>query len=337
MTDLGKPIREMQLADKSELMEVISSLTEPVVFRGLVLNWPIVEKSLSSNSETDEYLRSFYADAPIQAFVGEREIENRFFYKDDLSELNFKQETTKLDWVLDQIQKHANDVSSPTFYMGSTTMDYCLPGLSKENNLQLNDIDPLIRIWIGNQTTVAAHYDVPDNLACVCAGKRRFTLFSPDQLENLYVGPLDFTPAGQTISMVDLTKPDLGKYPKFSQALEHALVAELGPGDAIYIPSMWWHHVQSLSDLNILINHWWRQSPAYMGLPNDALMLALMSIRDLPVDQRAAWKDIFEHYVFSPNDEVTAHIPLEKRGALGEMNEDVARKIRALLRNNLNR
>src|SRR6185295_10671014 len=99
-----------------------------------------------------------------------------------------------------------------------------------------------------NRTRIAAHHDLPDNLACVVAGRRRFTLFPPEQLNNLYVGPLDFTPAGQPISRVDIDTPDLETYPRFAEALNAARRAELGPGDAVYIPALWWHDVLSLED-----------------------------------------------------------------------------------------
>ena len=54
------------------------------------------------------------------------------------------------------------------------------------------------------------------------------------------------------------------------------------PGDAIFIPSQWWHAVQALEPVSALVNFWWRQSPAYMDTPLNTLMLALLSLRDLP-------------------------------------------------------
>src|SRR3546814_18893261 len=104
----------------------------------------------------------------------------------------------------------------------------------------LGDRDPLASVWIGNRSRIPAHQDLPDNLACVAVGRRRVTLFPPDQLANLYIGPLDFTPAGQAISLVDFAAPDLARFPRFAEALRHAQVAELGPGDAVFIPRMWW-------------------------------------------------------------------------------------------------
>ena len=53
----------------------------------------------------------------------------------------------------------------------------------------------------------------------------------------------------------------------------------------------------------MLVNYWWRQSPAYMDTPIGALMLALMTVRDLPPEQRDAWQNLFRHYVFEADDQ----------------------------------
>jgi len=103
-----------------------------------------------------------------------------------------------------------------------------------------------VSFWLGNKTRISAHYDYPDNIACVVAGTRRFTLFPPEQIGNLYVGPVDKTPSGQAISLVDFSNPDLERFPNFELAMQAGYQAVCEPGDAIYIPSLWWHHVESL-------------------------------------------------------------------------------------------
>jgi len=337
MRQVSESIRELHEFDPGSVVEQLAAETVPVVIRGLAKGWPIVHKARESMDEASRYLLQFYQDTPVTAFVGEPDIGGRIFYTDGLAQTNFRQIKTRLGWVLDSIREHQDDPAAPTIYMGSAALDIFLPGLSKDNSLPFRTLKPSVRIWISNRTKVAAHYDVLDNIACVCAGRRRFTLFPPDQIENLYVGPIDFTPAGQAISLVDLDEPDFDRYPRFAEALQHAQQALLEPGDAIYIPSMWWHAVKSLDGLNILINHWWRDVPAFMGAPADALLHAILNIRGLPAAQREAWRGIFDHYVFEGGSESTAHIPRERLGALGELDADSARQLRALLRNNLNR
>jgi hypothetical protein len=224
-----------------------------------------------------------------------------------------------------------------SIYVGSTTIDAALPGFREHNDVDLGARNALASIWIGNRARIAAHHDLPDNLACVVAGHRRFTLFPPEQLANLYVGPLDLTPAGQAISLVDFAKPDYTRFPRFAQAERAARVAELAPGDAIFIPSMWWHHIESLDPLNVLVNYWWRQSPAYMDAPIGALMLTIMTVRDLPPAQRSAWQNLFRHYVFDADANTTAHIPENSRHSLGPLSDEVVRDMRARLIARLNR
>jgi len=323
--------------DPQALPDTVLKATQPVVLRGLVASWPCVRAGLESSQAAAAYIRRFYRDATVNALLGAPDIGGRFFYNDDLTGFNFRPAMLKLDTVLDEIARHQQAEKPPAIYVGSTTVDTCLPGFRDENDLNLGDRQPLISVWIGNRTRIAAHHDLPDNLACVAVGHRRFTLFPPEELDNLYIGPLDFTPAGQAISLVDFARPDFAQFPKFADALQRAQVAELGPGDAIFIPSMWWHHIESLDSLNVLVNYWWRQSPAYMDSPMNALMLAIMSVRDLPAEQRKAWENLFRHYVFEADAGTTAHIPEKSRRVLAPLNAEAARELRARLLKKLNR
>ena len=144
-------------------------------------------------------------------------------------------------------------------------------------------------------------------------------------------------PAGQAISLVDFANPDFERFPRFAQALEHAQVAELDPGDAVFIPSMWWHHVESLTPFNALVNYWWRQSPDYMDSPIGALMAALLTMRDLPPAQREIWRGMFDHYVFKADESTSAHIPWHARSALAPITESGARHLRQALINRFKR
>lgn len=330
-------IREVPGLEARALPDRVLESSEPLVLRGLVSQWPLVQAARESASAARRYLLGFYRDATVGAMLGMPDIEGRFFYNEDLSGFNFKSVKIRLDAVLDEIERHAGDPHPPSIYVGSTTIDTALPGLREHNDLDLGSRNALASIWIGNRTRIAAHHDLPDNLACVTAGRRRFTLFPPEQLANLYVGPLDLTPAGQAISLVDFANPDLRRFPKFSEALKEARVAELAPGDAIFIPSMWWHHIEALEAFNVLVNYWWRQSPAWMDAPISALMLSIMTVRDLPPAQRAAWQNLFRHYVFEADEHTAAHIPEKARWSLGPLNADAVREMRTRLLARLNR
>ena len=337
MLAISNKVREITGVDPRALPDDVLRSTQPLVLKGLVKDWPIVHAGLESTQAASAYLRKFYRDATVGALLGAPDIEGRFFYNEDLSGFNFRPVKLKLDVMLDEVERHQHDPKPPAIYVGSTTVDTCLPGFRAENDLGLGERMPLVSLWIGNRTRIAAHHDLPDNLACVVVGHRRFTLFPPEQLENLYVGPLDFTPAGQAISLVDFARPDLERFPKFTEAVRHAQFAELEPGDAIFIPSMWWHHIEALDRLNVLVNYWWRQSPAYMDSPINALMLTIMSVRDLPKEQRDAWQNLFRHYVFEADENTASHIPEQARRVLAPLDAEAVRELRARLMQRLNR
>jgi hypothetical protein len=210
-------------------------------------------------------------------------------------------------------------------------VDGWLPGFSASHALELGVDDALCSLWLGNRTRIAAHYDFPRNLACVVSGRRRFTLFPPEQVLNLYPGPLEHTPSGQPISMVDFHAIDDGRFPRFAAALEAARVAELEPGDAIYIPSMWWHHVEALAPVNLLINYWWRDSELYLGSPQAALLHAALAIGQLTEAERKPWEQLFEHMVFRRDEQDWEHLEPRQRGVLGDIDEAQARALRQQL------
>jgi hypothetical protein len=330
-------IAEVSGVDPRVIPDSILASAQPLVLRGLVAGWPLVRAGLRSAQDAAAHVRGFYQGAPVRVLIGPPDQGGRFFYNDEMSGFNFRVEQARLDAVLDAVLKAADDPRPAAVYVGSTTIDDCLPGFRASNDIELGERKPLVSIWLGNRSRVAAHQDIPDNLACVAAGRRRFTLFPPGQLRNLYIGPLDYSPAGQAISLVDFAQPDGEKFPRFAQALEHAQVAELGPGDAIFIPSLWWHHIEALDPFNVLVNYWWRRAPAHMESPINALMLAMMSLRDLPEEQRAHWQEIFRHYVFEPGEETSAHVPEHARGVLGKIDAEAAGQLRALLLKRLGR
>jgi hypothetical protein len=337
MLEIDQRVSEVHGVQPSAVPAEILTSTEPLLLKGLVLDWPIVKAGLESATAAAEYLLSFYADVIVGAGYVAPQDAGRFFYNDDMSGFNFDRDMVQLDEVLAEILEHEHVEGARSCYVGSTKVDACLPGFRAENDVNFGDISPLVNFWLGSRTRIAAHWDLPDNLACCAVGRRRFTLFPPEELENLYVGPLHITPSGREVSQVDFQNPDFDKYPRFRKALESAQVAELEPGDALFVPSMWWHHVEGLDSLNVLVNYWWRQSPSYMGTPANALNLALLTIRDLPTEQRKVWHNIFRYYVFDADEHTFDHIPERVRGPLGPIDEQTARQLRADLLNKLNR
>ena len=326
-----KAIRVIENCQSNHLPEEILLSNEPLLLKNFVHDWPLVKEAKKSDSAVISYLRNFDAKKPLTAMTGDPSIKGRIFYNEDLSGFNFDYRRVSLEEIFQKLTECSKLQEPPMIYVGSTNIDNWLPGFREENDITLGKHQPIASLWIGNRSRVAPHYDFPTNIACSVAGKRRFTFFSPEHLDNLYVGPIDFSPAGQPISLVDLLDPDYEKFPKYRNAESDAIVADLDVGDAVLIPSMWWHHVEARNDLNVLVNYWWRTTPNFMGSPLNVLQHAIMGLRDLPDEQRGIWKSLFDYYVFNQKEENISHIPENARGALNPMDENIAAKIKNVL------
>lgn len=327
------PEREWSGAGLDSLLD---DAREPFVLRGLVADWPLVAAAKRSARDVRRYLLDHARDRPFMVSIGPPGHDGRLFYDHDMA-MNFRAGTGKLADIFAGIDKGEQLGDIRTVYLASIDIPTHFDGLDEANPVDLGARDPLKSIWIGTRTRIAAHNDFPDNLACCAAGRRRFTLFPPDQFRNLYLGPIDHTPAGRVVSMVDFDAPDLAAHPRFVEAMAHALTVELEPGDAIFIPSMWWHHVEGLADFNILVNYWWRRTPAWLGQPQEALNHAILAIRDLPPEDKAIWRDLFDHYVFENDGGVTDHIPESARSILAPLTPETAGRLRAFLLRTLSR
>lgn len=325
-----KEIRE-STATSPEALAALTAASEPVVIRGLVSHWPVVEAGRTGHAALFEYLSRFDAGQSVATVFAPAEAGGRFFYGDDLAGMNFRGGRARLQKTFDFLAQHAGDAEQTALAAQSVPTWNALPGFAEDNPMPL--LDPAIepRAWIGNRVIVAAHHDPFENIACVVAGRRRFTLFPPDQVENLYMGPFERTPAGATISLVSFEEPDLERFPRFAQALEAAQTTELEPGDAIYVPYLWWHHVRSLETVNMLVNYWWNPPNQGRGLARDAFMHAMLTLRALPAAHRQAWKAMFDHYVFRTEGDANEHLPPQARGILGDVDEGAARELLTIL------
>jgi hypothetical protein len=314
----------------------------PVILRGLAADWPLVAAGREGAGAATAYLKRFDAGREVVGYTGAPAIGGRFFYRDDWSGLNFDARRVALPAYLDRIIEQMDEPDPPSCYIGSTDLDTYLPGLRAENDLHFPrppaDRDPpLVSIWIGNRTIASTHYDMSNNLACCAVGRRRFTLFPPDQVANLYPGPFEPTPGGQVVSMVDLRAPDLIRYPRFHEALAAAEVAELEPGDVLFYPALWWHNVEALDTFNVMINYWWNATPAFADTPMTTLLHGILSLRDRSPAEKRAWAAMFDYYVLGDADRSAAHLPAEIRGELAPLDVSAARRLRAKIIARLNR
>jgi hypothetical protein len=338
MTRNHPPVREWRNVDRDRFEGEIVPLRQPAVLRGLADSWPAVQAARQSGEALADYVAATDLGKPVPAFLGPPQIKGRFWYRDDLRGLNYQKRIAPIAELLQVLLSVQHDAEPPAFYAGAVPMVENCPTFARDNAIDIAGKGAVARLWIGNRVTVSTHFDMSENIAVVVGGRRRFTFFPAEQVRNLYVGPFDFTFAGPPVSMVDLNDPDLERYPRFAEALETAQSAELEPGDAVYIPYMWWHQVEALSPVNVLANYWWDLSPRnWQGSPFKTLMHAVMSIRDLPERERAVWRAWFDHYVFDAGHDAVAHLPANGRGALGEMTPEIAQAVKNYLIDELRR
>jgi hypothetical protein len=305
----------------------------PAVLRGLCAGWAMLAATREGDEALGAYLSARAGEVPFEAWFGPAEIGGRFGYSDDFAGFNHDRRLATVDQLLDLLLRQRGHSAPFSIYAGAIPVPKHLPALLPELPMPLLEEgrDRLVSLWLGNRTRTAAHWDLAQNLACVVAGRRRFTLFPTEQVANLYVGPLEFTLAGQPTSLVDIDAPDFERHPRFREALAHAEVAELGPGDALYLPSLWWHAVAGLDEVGAMVNFWWRDGDPPRLTPLNALYHAIMTLQGMPERELAGWRVFFDHYVFRTGGDPVPHLPEEARGILGPRSRESVAKLRELL------
>jgi len=333
ITELPQP-KELEGVTQQNFAEKVANHYEPVVFRGLAKDWAIVKAAEKSPKDVADYLKGFDNGKPLSLVVSPQKENGRMFYNENYDGFNFTTEKSTLSAALDRLLQHKEGSEDPNVFFQSVRVHHNFPGLEKELH---NPLAPglLPRIWVGSKIIVAPHFDAANNIAIVASGRRRFTLFPPEQINNLYVGRLDFTPAGQPISLVDLKNPDFERFPKFREALDNALSVELEAGDAIYIPVPWWHHVESLASFNVLVNYWGSTATTSSATPFPLLIHAIQALRHLPDAERLGWRSILDHYVFEQGGNPAEHLMDTNPGILGPMNPTLEKHVHAWLMHQL--
>jgi hypothetical protein len=317
--------------DRTKFETEIIPSNSPVILKSLVSDWPALQAANKSSQVLCEYLNRFDLGKENVVLIGPAEIEGRFFYNDAVTGFNYTRLSRTLSSTTNALIEMTQMESPPALAMQGVSIVENLPGFERENILTLVDTEVKPRLWVGNKTLTNTHYDTKQNIACAVAGRRKFTFFPPEQIHNLYIGPLLLTPAGTPMSMVDLRAPDFARYPKFQDALAASFTADLEPGDAIYIPSYWWHNVESLDKFSMLVNYWWGALDANSVSPYHSLLHSLMSIPALPVEQRKVWRNFFDHFVFRIEQDPCAHLPPEMEDIIGNMSAERMQHIKALL------
>lgn len=314
-----------------ELADVVAA-GRPRVLRGLCRDWPLVQAARLSHSAFAQALAALDSGAAVDVLHLPPEANGVVGYNASGDGFNYQHFKVSLTEVLTRLAAFSRAPGAvPGVALQSALIAECMPAFVAHHPMPCLSATVSPRLWVGNRVTTPAHFDVSHNIAVAVCGQRRFTLFPTEQVANLYIGPLDFAPTGAAITLARPDQPDFDRHPRLREALDNALVAVLEPGDALYLPPLWWHQVESLDVLNGLINYWWM--PPSMASGMDALLLARLALHSLPAPLRENWRALFEHYVFS--DLAATHIPKQQRGVLGELDAQEAATLRERIKSAL--
>lgn len=330
LDSLPKVIRRVG-ADAHSFAQTFAGIVtaeQPVVISGLFDHWPALAAGQTPRT-MNTYLKAMDRGAQTTVMEAPFSSGGRYVYGSDLREFNFTKRSRGISETLDQIERNLARPEAPFTAIQMLPLTSHLPAFVADNTIAM--IPPQItpRLWIGGPLKTQTHNDRDHNLACVVAGRRRFLLFPPDQVNNLYVGPLDNPPP---LSLVDPEQPDYDRFPRFREAMARAVVAHLEPGDALFMPKYWWHHVTSLDPYNAMVNYWWGDNASGLDGANDAFQTALLALGQLPPGESAYWKAMFDAYVFKTQGDATAHIPDGMKGVLGPMNRAMRDRLKRELR-----
>jgi hypothetical protein len=261
-TDALAPIAEWAAPTPEQFRAEILSSEQPAVLRDIARDWPLVKAACRDAHEAMALLECA-ANARLTGVLRtDPEEEGRFHYSKNVPSFNFIRGQGNVAGILAGLREQENSYRPTAIAAQGMLAERYFPGFAETHPMLWVPLEAEPRIWIGNAAKVATHNDPTENVAVVAAGRRRFTLFPPSAEADLYMGPHHPTPAGARISMAHVTAPDFDRFPRFASALAVAQEAELLPGDAIFIPRDWFHHVESLERFNVLVNYWWDANKA---------------------------------------------------------------------------
>ena len=255
----------------------------------------------------------------IEAFVGEPAIAGKYYYAEDLKGFNFERRRMRFADALSAIVATHRRSGSPSIYVGFRARHDFLPGFAAQNALPLLAAHVAPRIWLGHASNVSAHYDAVDNLACVVAGTRRFTLF-PRNPSTGSTWARSTTPWRDNPSAWPPPRRRTRRnfrcsarskirrcVPSSSPAMRCICPSSGGTRSSPPRPSMGWSIIGG--------------TPFAGGpdAPYTGMLLTMITIAERPPAERQAWKAFFDHYVFRSNGHPLAHLPAEQHGLLGPL------------------
>ncbi|GJM33276.1 MAG: hypothetical protein DHS20C18_22770 [Saprospiraceae bacterium] len=252
---------------------------KPVIIKGGV------KEAKSYNHWSLDYLKSKFANRPVRVFYSESGYYN----------FNVQGQMVPIQVSFEEATEYftSNQYNNKSYYMQQVSIPDVFPELmddleTPEWNLP-SDLINVVNLWIGGAGCVTPlHYDFAQNFLIQIMGRKELTLFAPTDAPYLYPSE-----AGKVhLSQINLDAVDYAQFPLFRQAKPFR--CSLEPGDVLFLPPGWWHHVRSL-DAAISVNYWWNRFELIPGIGMEQYPVAVLTKEinrfleaGLPIDHQDA-------------------------------------------------
>ncbi|XP_048834876.1 HSPB1-associated protein 1 homolog isoform X3 [Brienomyrus brachyistius] len=241
-----------------EARQILESLEKPAVFLDMTAGWP-------SLGWTAEHLAHVLGEKTVQFRVGKRQDDRKPLFE---TQCSYVEATVWefLSWTKGQgpcpgpfsdfprseywayadykyiavLFQH-----KPAMFQDVPWSDFGFPGRNGREST----------LWVGSDgANTPCHQDTYGcNLVLQVQGRKKWYLFPVGDTCHLYPTRIPYEESS-VFSQVDITRPDMRRFPAFARARAH--VVTLQPGQVLFVPRHWWHYVESLDPVTVSINSW---------------------------------------------------------------------------------
>jgi hypothetical protein len=241
MLDLSGSAREVPRRSgltREQFLDEFYALNTPVLMDDLANTWPALQRW------TPEYLAEQLGGAEVEVMTGRE--------SDPDYEVNggaHRQQMPFNEYVEQVVStEHGNDIYlvANNHLLESEASDPLWQDFELDSRFLTQDgARARTFIWFGPAGTITPlHHDIMNVLFHQVVGSKRVTLISPLDTPSVYN-------SRSVYSDVMVEAPDFDRFPAFRDA--HPIVVDVAPGEALFIPVGWWHHVEAL-DLSVSVS-----------------------------------------------------------------------------------
>lgn len=303
----ARPIRRLHRPEPAEFWAHHSQ--EPVVLTGCMEDWKLLTelRARATAEQKLALLGSLHGAEPVRYSTLPRKTGGHYHFQDGEARsttYGSPEPRVPFDTFAQKLLHSLNGDSDNYVYLQAMFLD---PGTPLWDSLGpkilpfLPEDQARPMMWAGSDGQVVnLHYDDFLNFICMLEGTKRVTVFAPELMPFMYHAPFDRMLNFAQASRVKLLEPDPGRFPLFEQAVKQAQVAVLEPGEVLFLPPMWWHHVESYG-FNVMINNWVLPAPLEEIVAlQENVTKALRLFQDATAGQREKARAAYQRTLLAP-------------------------------------